>query len=478
MKKPRLFKNSLSLLVNRLTQGIASFVITTVVARNLGAHELGQYILAVSYYYIFVTLVGQGLKTLFTRELAKEAEATSVYLVSGTFLQLILSIIGYVLLVCVVFILPYSSDTSMVCYIMGLAVIPFALSNITEAIFQAQENMHLIAMSTIPIYFLRTALIVWIVNLRYSVNHIAAIMIFSEILILFIQWIFLVQTIRPVWEINKDFMLDSIYSVRTFFAIDASGVIATKMNVLLISLLGNESLLGLHGMIGQLMQPFGMISDSVALASFPAMSKAVSVGKDKQREETENVLEILLCISLPFVLGILFFGGDLLLFIYSDSNFGQAILPLKISAVTIIASPFVRVFCYLLAANGFEKYNLLEVIATTIIGCLSGVVLIAKFQLIGASLTGVIIAITACSLLSYAVYSRLFSLQLLRIMVRPILIGGIMSIIFSVLQKYKLNFLLISIISVISYCILACLLAIFYFGGVQSVWKRISGKKR
>jgi O-antigen/teichoic acid export membrane protein len=465
--KPKLIKNSLSLLLNRLTQGIASFLITTVIARNLGVHDLGQYILAVSYYYICVNFVSQGLKTLFTRELAKESEETSVYLVSGSFIQLILSIIGYIVLVCAIFILPYSPDTSTVCYIMGLAVIPFALSNITEAIFQAQENMHLIAISTIPIYILRTALIIWIVDLKYSVNHIAAIMVFSEILIMFIQWIFLIYTIRPVWQLDKEFMLNSMYSVRTFFAIDAAGIIASKMNVLLISFLGSESLLGLHGMIGQLMQPFGIISDSVALAAFPAMSKAVLVGKNRQREETENVIEVLLCLSLPFVLGILFFGGDLLLFTYKNANYTQAILPLKITVFTILLAPFVRVFSYLLAANGFEKYNLIEVIITTILGCLSGIVLISHFQLIGASFTGIIIAFTASSLLGYAVYKKIFYLHLLRIMIRPIIIASMMSIVFLILKKYNTSFTLTLIISIISYCFLVCLIGIVYLSKWQ-----------
>jgi O-antigen/teichoic acid export membrane protein len=473
MTQSKLLKNSFSLLINRLTQGIASFVLTTVIARNLGSHELGQYILAISYYYIFVTFVSQGLKTLFTRELAKEAAATPVYFVSGTFLQLVLSIIGYVLLICVVFILPYSPETSMVCYIMGLAVIPFALSNITEAIFQAQENMHLIAMSTIPIYILRTAIIIWIVNLKYSVNYIAAIMVCSETLILLIQWIFLVQTIRPVWQLNKSFMLKSLYSVRTFFAIDASGVVATKMNVLLISLLGSESLLGLHGMIGQLMQPFGMVSDSIALAAFPAMSKAVSVGKEKQREETENILEILLCMSFPFVLGILFFGSDLLLFIYKDSKFTQAILPLKITVTGILLAPFCRIFCYLLAANKLEKYNLIEVIITTIVGGFLGIVLIPKFQLVGASLTGIVMTCTVCLLLGYAVYTHLFSLRLWRIIGRPLLISSVMSIVFLIIQRYNLNFLFTLIVSVFSYVILVFLLGIIYFGGFRSVWHKV-----
>ncbi|MEA5580245.1 oligosaccharide flippase family protein [Nodularia harveyana UHCC-0300] len=477
MTKPKLLKNSLSLLVNRLTQGIATFILTTVIARNLGAYELGQYILAISYYYIFVTFVGQGLRTLFTRELAREAEATPVYLVSGTFLQLILSIIGYVLLVCVVFLLPYNADTSLVCYIMGLAVIPFALSNITEAIFQAQENMHLIAITTVPIYILRLVVMIWLINLDYSINHIAGIMVISEILILLIQWVFLVRKIKPAWQIDQDFMRKSLYSVRTFFAINASGIVAGKMDVLLISLLGSEFLVGLYGMIAQLMQPFLIVSNSVSIAAFPLMSKAVNLGKEKQQEETENVVEILLAMSIPFAMGVSFFANELLILIYNDSKFLEASLPLQINVLTLVAAPFIRSFGYLLVANGLEKYNLFEVLITTVSGGVSGVVLISQYKLIGAALMKIVMSVSACGLLTYAVYSRLFSLNLWRIMRRPLLISGLMLIIFLLLKKINLDFLLTLIISTLTYIVLICLVFRRDLGGFNSIRQKFSLKK-
>lgn len=476
MPEPKLLKNSLALLVNRLTQGIATFVLTTVIARNLGAYELGQYVLAISYYYIFVTFVGQGLKTLFTRELAREAEATPVYLVSGTFLQLILSIIGYVLLVVVVFLLPYNPDTSMVCYIMGLAVIPFALSNITEAIFQAQENMHLIAITTVPIYILRTAIMIWFVNLKYSVNQIAVIMVISEVIVLITQWTYLVNTIKPAWQIQKEFMIKSLYSVRTFFAIDASGIIAGKMDILLISLLGSEFLVGLYGMISQLMQPFIIVSNSVSLAAFPAMSKAVSLGKEKQKSETENVLEILLSMSIPFIIGVSIFANELIVLIYNDPKFLEANLPLQINVFTLIASPFVRSFGYLLVANGLEKFNLLEVIVTTVSGGVSGVILISKYKLIGAALMKIVMAFSACGLLTYAVYNRLFFIDLWRVMRRPMLIGSLMLIIFLLLKTLNLDFLLILGISIVTYILIVALLFMNDFGGFNLILQKISRK--
>ncbi|MBD2625707.1 oligosaccharide flippase family protein [Anabaena variabilis FACHB-164] len=359
---------------------------------------------------------------------------------------------------------------------MGLAVIPFALSNITEAIFQAQENMHLIAITTVPIYILRTAIMIWIINLKYTVNHIAGIMVISEVLVLVIQWLFLVQTIKPAWQIDKDFMLKSLYSVRTFFAIDASGIIASKMDVLLISLLGSEFLVGLYGMIGQLMQPFMIISNSVSLAAFPAMSKAVSIGIEKQKKETENVLEILLAISLPFIIGVLFFADELIVLIYNDPKFLQANLPLQINVLTLVTSPFIRSFGYVLVANGLKKYNLLEVIITTVSGGLSGVVLISQYKLIGAALMKIVISVSGFGLLTYAVYSRLFTCNLRRIMGRSILISILMLIVFLILKQLKPNFLFTLTISTLIYIVLAGLLFMRDFGGFNSILHKLSRK--
>ncbi|MHC5731540.1 MAG: oligosaccharide flippase family protein, partial [Nostoc sp.] len=110
--------------MNRLVQSLTSFVLVASIARTLGAYELGRYLLAFSYYYIFMVIASQGLKTLFTRELSRKPEEMPVYLVSGTFLQMLLSILAYIVQVIVVFLLPYNSDTSMTCYIMGLTIIP------------------------------------------------------------------------------------------------------------------------------------------------------------------------------------------------------------------------------------------------------------------------------------------------------------------------------------------------------------------
>mgnify|MGYP001803475776 CR=1 FL=1 len=84
----KLLGNSFALLLNRLTQSITTFILAASIARMLGAYELGQYMLAFSFYYVFMTLASQGFKTLFTRELAQNPIETPSYLVSGTLIQI------------------------------------------------------------------------------------------------------------------------------------------------------------------------------------------------------------------------------------------------------------------------------------------------------------------------------------------------------------------------------------------------------
>ncbi len=473
MGQRKLLTNSLSLLVNRLTQSITSFVLVASIARTLGAYELGRYLLAFSYYYIFMAIASQGLKTLFTRELSRNPQEMPVYLVSGTFLQLLLSMIAYSVQVVVVFLLPYNSDTSITCYIMGLTIIPFSLSNITEAIFQAQERMNLISISTVPVYVLRLLVMLWFLHLNYGVNYLAGILAISETLVFVIEWALVTRVIKPKWQIKQDFLLHLFKSARTLMLIDAVGIVSSRMAIVMISLLGSELMVGLYGVIGQFMLPVALVCDSICMAAFPVMTKAVALGREKLRQISENVIEILLCVSLPFIIVIFFIGNDLITFVYKQSNFNEVNLVLKVSSLSFITYPFMRTFVYLLLANGFEKFNLMEVIVTNVVGLLSGVFLISHYKLMGAVFMQLAMGFTGLSLLTYAVYSNLFSLHLWRIIRRPLLISAGMALSFSILQQFRLDFIFVLLISTCVYGLLAGCLLIQKFGGVRSVWVKL-----
>ncbi|MEH1828070.1 oligosaccharide flippase family protein [Nostoc sp.] len=475
VEKYKLISNSLSMIVNRLTQSITAFVLTAAIARTLGAEALGQYLLAYSYYFIFVGIASQGLKTLFTRELASEPQKTSVYLISGTCLQLIFTFLSYGALVIVVFLLPYSSKTSTICYIMGLTIIPFGLSNVTEAIFQAKEKMHLIAIATVPVYVLRVLIMIWAMQLKYGIEYLGAILFFSETLILIVEWILITRFVKIQWQIDRIFIWNIIKGARTFFAIEAISVVSSRIQILILSLLGNEFLVGLFGGIVQLLQPFLIIANSITVAMFPRLSKVVDQGRQKQQQITESFIEILLTMGLPLFLGLLFFGKDLLVFVY-DSSFAQGSLALSISAVSLLLLPFTRTLCYLLVANHFEIVNLREVVITTTLGSLIGVALVSQYQLLGAAIMALLMTIIAFSQYVYFSYTLLFPLNLWRIIRRPVVIGTLMLSVFLILKKINLDFSLTLIISTSSYMLFVSFLSIYTLGGIDFVLEKFVRK--
>jgi O-antigen/teichoic acid export membrane protein len=476
-ERRKLLGNSFSLLVNRLTQSITTFVLVASIARMLGSYELGQYMLASSYYFVFMTLVSQGFKTLFTRELAKKPEETPIYLVNGTLLQLIFSILGYWVLFGVVFALPYSEETSKVCYILGLAIIPFSLSNITEAIFQSQEKMHLITASAVPVYILRLLAMIWVMSLKHNISVISTIFVISEIVVLIIQWYLITRIVKCKWLIDWDFLWRTTKASKTFLFIEGISVFGSRVQVLILSLLGGEVLVGLYSAITQLSQPFEILSNSLVLAFFPKMSKAIALGKEKQRYLAENLIEILLIVAFPFMIGIKFIGADLLVLVYKESNFAQAATALNIIAIGLVATAFIRPLSYILVANGFERINLFDVFISTLVGGVLSILLVPQYQLNGAAYSGTITQIISLAVYVFGVYSRLFYLNLWNIIRRPLLVSTLMLATFLFLQQYNLNLLVTILVATLIYALIVGILGVYALGGFGVVSAKLLARK-
>jgi O-antigen/teichoic acid export membrane protein len=475
IKKRKLIGNSFAMTLYSLVQSITTFVLTAAIARLLGAKELGQYLLAFSYYFIFVSIVSHGLKTLFVRKLARTQEDLSACVVNGTILQLLLGLIGYGSMALIVSLLPYSSDTKMVCYIMGVAIVPFSLSNITEAIFQAQERMHLIAFSTVPVYLLRLLVAIAMMQMGYGINVLVGVYVLAEVLILIVEWSLLLPSVCLKWAIEPDFMWQTLKAASTFFLLDGTSILNTRVEILILSLLGNETLVGLYGAIAQLMQPFLIIANSVALAIFPSMSKAVEMGRDQQRKLSENVIEILLLGALPFFVGLLFVGEDLLTLVYgSRSGFGEAATALTIVSLSLLMLPFNRPLTYVLVSNGLERINLREVTLTLVLKGILGTILVWQYQLLGAAIAYAAIALFSFSWYMSAVYRHLFSLHWWQTLRRPLLVGALMLIVFVILQKTSSSFIETLVVACLAYCIFVGIVGVYAFGGPRKAWMKLT----
>ncbi|MBZ0282929.1 MAG: oligosaccharide flippase family protein [Anaerolineae bacterium] len=385
--------------------------------------------LAVAYYFLFMAIGSQGLKVLFVRELSRDIQQAPKYLGNGTWLQLAFCAFCYAALVIIVWVLPYTEDTAQVCYILGLAIIPFSLSNVTETIFQTFNKLHLMAISTVPIYIVRVTLSVVLMKLGYGIVVIAWIQVVSEVIILILQWLFILRFLKPQWRIDWSFLKTTFLMSRSFIVIEGVTVLQTRLQAVLLSLLAGEVIVGLYGAITQIMQPFQIINHSIIVSVFPTMSKSVVLGMEQQKKLTQRVLEALLLFALPTIVIIFFLGEQLLIFLYRDPEFALGADALKITAVALISVAVYRPLGYLLVANRLEHINMREVIITTILGLAIAVPLIGRFQLLGAALVYVIMQLSSFIQYVYAVYSELFKVNVWATVRRPLLLSGLTAVV-------------------------------------------------
>ena len=190
--------NALSILTSDVMNRATSFVLYALVARHLGAHEFGQLALAFTLFYAFQVLAAAGLKTLITREVAKDRSRTGSYFINGSILVVVSSLCSFVALVAFVYVLQYPPDTRRVILLLSLGLLPYAFSAVCEGIFQAWERMHYIACVNVPLNVVKIACAFLLLSGQYGLDAVVLIVVSSLVAIAGIEgWILLRRFPRP-----------------------------------------------------------------------------------------------------------------------------------------------------------------------------------------------------------------------------------------------------------------------------------------
>ena len=128
-----------------------------------------------------------------------------------------------------------------------------------------------------------------------------------------------------------------------------------------------------------------------------------------------------------------------------------------------------------MVANGLERLNLIEVIITNTLGTILGVFLISRYQLVGAATTDLAINILGFCQFTFVVHRRIFPVRFWTVLYRPLIVSGLMAMLFLLLHHQQIWLTLL--ISLPVYCLLALAVGIHSLGGHQMVWTKLTTRK-
>jgi O-antigen/teichoic acid export membrane protein len=428
-KLQKLVGNALSMLTSDVVNRATTFILYTLVARYLGAFAFGQMSLALTLLYTCQVLAVAGLKTPTIREVARDRTKTNSYLVNGSVIVAVSSLLSMTFLQLFSRLMNYSTDTAAVIQLLSLALLPYALSVICEAVFQAREQMHLIAFANVPVNIAKVSLAFLMLSNGYGLYHLIMLLLISQVVILGVEWWLMLQHItRPRLSLDPTFSVMMIRSTVTFVGIDGVIAIIGSVNYILLSKWASETEVGLYNAATQLLVPLILIYQSTVSSVFPMMCRAFELGFQNLKRIAEDLIELLLAMALPLVVGLFLLSDSALLLLYGNKEFELASGVLRIIVWNMILAALIHVLGQVLMAARREKVTLRIVLINALVNLVLSLVLISQFGLMGAAFT-LLLMVMVNFYQHYVPASRLLSgIALGRLVWKPLVASGVMAI--------------------------------------------------
>ena len=403
-------KNAVLILISQILLLLMGFFTLVFMARYLGVSSFGILSLALSISGIFAIIVDMGLGTLMIREISRNKSIADKYIPNVILMKVILSVFTFGLVALLVYIIKYPVIVDVVIYILTISVIINAFTVIFTSIFQANQKMEYISISTIInsaslllgtligifyhlniIYFafiyikvkfqIQSSLLPLIISLSEELSN---ILVFTFIILAYkskykfsqikIDWSFWKPTIKEAWP---------------FGITSLSGLLYTYIDSIMLSILKGTVAVGLYSAAYRLMLMVIIIPITMNTVIFPVMSKHFRSSNFTIKRINERYFKYMIIIGIPLGFGTTLLANKIILLIYGIV-YTQSIIALQIliwtMVFTFIGASFVQVLQSINEQLIITKISGICVVINIILN----LILIPKFSYIGASIATVI----------------------------------------------------------------------------------------
>lgn len=418
--------NVISLLTSDVLNKATTFLVYALVMRFLGSSDFGRLSLGLLLLYVFQVFATAGLPTVVTRAIAQRPKRTERYYYHGLVTAIVSSLIGTAAMIGLAFVMQYVWETTWVISILAFGLIPYALSSVIESVFRGRERMHFIAIANVVGNVVKVVIGVGLLWYGFGIYYVA-------ILLTVVRWlIFVVEFIQYRWFVYaKAYRRDHRFCRRlfrrssTFFGIDAITASWSSIDALMLSKFATEFEVGLFCAACQLLQPLVLIYKSVVAAVFPSMCNRVRGDSQNLIQVTRRLIGFLAIIGMPMVVGLIAFSGLFLKLCYGNEDILQATPLLQIVAFTLVIQSLTSVLGNTLWASGNERVALRIVGYNFVVNLVLGLVLISQWNVKGAAICFLVVAIVDGIQHWFAVRSLLRTEPVDATFLVPVFAGGI-----------------------------------------------------
>ena len=309
-------KNAGVLMASQLITWGLTLALMIFLPRMLGATSVGQFHLANSIWAIVSIVAAFGMDILLTKEIARDPAKTGDLFGTAVILRAFFYVIGFGGAALYAQWAGYGAETLSVIYIIGFSVFVMQFSELCRAALQGLERMEFISLADILAKAFTTVVGLTLLFLGQGVLVIALVMVGASLVSLTIQGISLRRlqavSFRFNWQTAK-WMLKSSFP---YFLVSAFLVVYIQVDIVIISLLVDEEVVGWYGAADGLFATMLFIPSVFITAVFPVLSRMYADESDTLPRLMRKSFDLLALLSIPIGLGVLAIADPLVVLLF------------------------------------------------------------------------------------------------------------------------------------------------------------------
>ncbi len=357
-------RNATALMTSQIITWGFAIVLTIFLSRYLGASGIGKIHLANSIWAIMVIFASFGMDTLLTKEIARNPDKLNELFGTGIVIRVILYLIGIVLVGLYTYSADYPADTVSIIAIIGVASFFAMIGMASSAALRGIERMEFISISNVVSKLFLTVMTIAMIVLQLDIMVIATVSVGSTAIYMFIQLYYLRRIYPLQFKVHLDkvgwMMGSSIpYLVTTLFR-----TIYVQIDIIVISLLVNESVIGWYSAADRLFATFLFVPSILMTAVFPALSRMHHNKSAQLYPLMRKSFNLLLLVSIPLGFGLVVVSNSLVVLLYGEEFANSGPILAMFGIVLILTYQNTMLGKFLVSTDRQKPWTIVVIIAT------------------------------------------------------------------------------------------------------------------
>jgi O-antigen/teichoic acid export membrane protein len=429
----RIFRNSAFPMAASLLNKAVDLGFAIIMFRLLGAEGVGAYTFAGVLTTYFDIVVGWGLATLITRDVARDHAQAGRYLGNATALRLVLWLgaVGVTSLLTGPFAsaLDISGPLALAIWLLVLGLLPSLLAGVVSALFMAHERMDLPAGVTVFSTISKVVLGLGVLLAGWGYVGLAAVSIVTNVATLALLAALygaLIGLPRPRVQVHAVWLL-----VGTSFPLMINGLLNQlffKIDVLLLKPLAGDLALGWYSTAYKLIDGLQVVPASFVIALFPLLARYAQHDRLRLARLSETGLKVLLALALPIAVGTTLLAEPIILLIAGPSYLPESAWALQILIWYLPISFTNGLLQYILIAVNRQRTLSVAFAVGVVFNIAANLLLIPRFGYLAAAVVTVVSEIVLLAPFLWVALREVGGLAVLGVAWRPAVAAASMGV--------------------------------------------------